>query len=96
MWFFFFSVTALFYLKDSKENPSSKREGMTTQRLEGKRVEERVGEGERERKSTRMWERKRERAHARGRERERAHARGRGRERGHTHAGEEESVALQC
>ena len=75
---------------------------MTTQRLEGKRVEERVGEGERKRKSTLMWERKRESAHARGRERERAHACGRGRERAHargrekererehTHAGEEE------
>ena len=40
-----------------------KREGMPTQRLEGKRVEERVGDGERgrERKSTRTRERERER-----------------------------------
>ena len=37
-----------------------KREGMPTQRLEEKRVEERVGEGERERKSAHTWERKRE------------------------------------
>ena len=41
-----------------------KREGMPTQRLEGKRVEEHVGEeereGGRERKSTGTWERKRE------------------------------------
>ena len=51
-----------------------KREGMPTQRLEEKRVEEHVGEGERERKSTRMQERERER--------ERAHER--------THAGEKE------
>ena len=39
---------------------------MPTQRPEGKRMEERVGEGdrerERERKSTRMWEREREKA----------------------------------
>ena len=41
-----------------------KREGMPTQRLEEKRVEERVGEGERGRD--------RERAHACGRERETA------------------------
>ena len=44
-----------------------KHEGMPTQRLEGKRVEEHVGEGERERgrerKSTSTWERKRERKH---------------------------------
>ena len=43
-----------------------KHEGMSTQRLEGKRVEEHVGEGERERegerKSARTWERKREKA----------------------------------
>ena len=49
-----------------QENPSSKREGMATQRLEGKRVEECMGEGEREgrreRKSAGMLERKRESA----------------------------------
>ena len=41
-----------------------KHEGMSTQRLEGKRVEEHVGEGERERERERktagMWERERE------------------------------------
>ena len=41
-----------------------KHEGMPTQRLEGKRVEEHVGEGERERERERktagMWERERE------------------------------------
>ena len=41
---------------------------MTTQRLEEKRVEERVGERERKRER----EREREKAHARGRGRERA------------------------
>ena len=38
-----------------------KREGMPTQRLEEKGVEEHMGEGEREKKSLRMQERKRER-----------------------------------
>ena len=41
-----------------------KREGMPTQRFEGKRVEEHVGEGERERETV----------HARGRVRERESA----------------------
>ena len=41
------SSTVLF--RRQQENPSSKCEGMQTQRLEGKRVEECVGEGERER-----------------------------------------------
>ena len=35
-----------------------KREGMPTQRLEEKRVEGLVAEGERERKSAHMWARK--------------------------------------
>ena len=43
-----------------------KREGMPTQRLEEKRVEERAGEVERQSERGR----ERERAHARGRERE--------------------------
>ena len=42
-----------------------KREGMPTQRLEGKRVEERMGEGETEREREReragTWEKKKER-----------------------------------
>ena len=38
-----------------------KHEGMPTQRLEEKRVEEHVGEGEREKKSTHTWGRERER-----------------------------------
>ena len=57
-----------------QENPSSQREGMPTQRLEEKRVEEHVGEGERERV------RKGEKESERGGEREREHARGRERE----------------
>ena len=52
--------------KRQQENPSSKREGMSTQRFEGKRVEERVEEGERGRE--------RERAHTCGRGRERESA----------------------
>ena len=51
-----------------QENPSWKREGMPTQRLEEKRVEECAVEGESERG------RERERAHTRGRERERESA----------------------
>ena len=39
-----------------------KCEGMPTQRLEEKRMEECVGERERERERACMWERKRERA----------------------------------
>ena len=38
-----------------------KREGMPTQRLEGKRVEERVGEGEGEKEHTHVGERERKR-----------------------------------
>ena len=53
---------------------------MPTQRFEGKRVEEHVGEGK--------GEGERERAHACGRERERAHTRGGERE--HTHVGDRE------
>ena len=53
---------------------------MPTQKLEGKGVEERMGEAEREkereRKSTRMWERK----GGREREKEHTHAGERGRE----------------
>ena len=45
-----------------QENPSSKHEGMPTQRLEQKRVEECTGEGESERKSIRTQERKSEKA----------------------------------
>ena len=58
---------------------------MATQRLEGKRVEERLGEGEaeREKERTHAGEGERERMHAGEKEREREHTpRGREKKRG--------------
>ena len=54
-----------------KENPSSKREGMPTQRHEEKRVEEHASalERERKRKSARMLGREREKEHTHSGER---------------------------